>query len=173
MPIKIKRLHQHLASPTKAGPACGVLKFVVRRWSRGAFSINAAEQVGNEWIPVGLIHLDEQSVGRSRMPSLVVSMVKAKRLRCGVGTRIYEQALKLACKHQRRLTSDTSRTVYSEKFWRKQVRKGRARCIDRSRPAAKLTYEDGYFAHVGEWPCLRYRMKTTCPQRFELGRGRR
>lgn len=49
----------------------------------------------------------------------------------GLGTRLYERAARAACKVGRgsALTSDSTRSVFSENFWRKQVRKGRAECI--------------------------------------------
>ncbi|MGL4257997.1 MAG: GNAT family N-acetyltransferase [Microbacterium sp.] len=45
------------------------------------------------------------------------------------GTRLYERALIEACAQGLPLSSDTQRSEFSEAFWRKQVAKGRARCV--------------------------------------------
>jgi len=52
----------------------------------------------------------------------------------GLATRLYERGLALSCKPQgrhtaRALSSDLVRSVFAEAFWRKQERKGRARCV--------------------------------------------
>lgn len=49
----------------------------------------------------------------------------------GLGTRLYERALRTACQVAGGdgLTSDTTRSVFSEAFWRKQHEKGRAICV--------------------------------------------
>jgi hypothetical protein len=48
----------------------------------------------------------------------------------GLGTRVYERAMRVACDvgGGYAITSDTTRSVFSEAFWRKQVAKGRATC---------------------------------------------
>jgi hypothetical protein len=81
--------------------------------------------------------------------------------RCGVGTRIYERLLQASCNRGLRLASDASRTKYSEKFWKKQNRKGRASCVRVDGRGAKL---DDYFRTVGSWPCHHYEMKEACPR---------
>lgn len=52
--------------------------------------------------------------------------------RHGIGTKLYEGAALVACLQGTRLVSDTFRSVFAEAFWRKQAKKGRAVCIDRS-----------------------------------------
>jgi len=49
----------------------------------------------------------------------------------GLGTKLYERALRAACDvgGQQALVSDKTRSPFSEAFWRKQVRKGRASCV--------------------------------------------
>lgn len=49
----------------------------------------------------------------------------------GLGTRMYERALRAVCDVGKAyaITSDTTRSEFSEAFWQKQVRKGRARCV--------------------------------------------
>lgn len=51
--------------------------------------------------------------------------------RKGVATALYEVALEHACREKRQLASDVERSHFAEAFWRKQVRKGRARCLRR------------------------------------------
>jgi GNAT superfamily N-acetyltransferase len=45
---------------------------------------------------------------------------------CGVGTRLYEVLAKHACEQGLALHSDTTLSEFSQSFWRKQERKGRA-----------------------------------------------
>lgn len=47
----------------------------------------------------------------------------------GIGTRLYEMLLNDACDAGAPLTSSNMRSVFSEAFWRKQARKGRAVCL--------------------------------------------
>jgi GNAT superfamily N-acetyltransferase len=78
--------------------------------------------------------------------------------RCGVGTRLYEVAAKLACSRGETLSSDVNRSVDSQGFWAKQVKKGRAKCV---RPAEVRTREDGQYA-FGRDGCMFYALKR-CP----------
>lgn len=52
--------------------------------------------------------------------------------RCGVATRLYEAMAKVACDAGGVLSSDAIRQPTTEAFWRKQVAKGRARCVRRA-----------------------------------------
>lgn len=45
------------------------------------------------------------------------------------GTRLYELALAESCRTGKPLSSDNLRSEFSEAFWRKQQRKGRAKCL--------------------------------------------
>ncbi len=47
----------------------------------------------------------------------------------GFGTMLYEAGLKLACEEGRAFRSSSTRSVFSESFWRKQADKGRAVCV--------------------------------------------
>jgi hypothetical protein len=49
---------------------------------------------------------------------------------CGVGTRLYEALAREACDRGVRLRSDSSRSTYSEGFWKKQEGKGRAEQVN-------------------------------------------
>lgn len=65
---------------------------------------------------------------------LQVSWVKVddRLRRCGVATRLYEAMAKAACDAGGVLSSDVIRKPAAEAFWRKQVAKGRARCVRRA-----------------------------------------
>lgn len=52
--------------------------------------------------------------------------------RCGVATRLYAAMAKAACDAGGVLSSDVLRKPAAEAFWRKQVAKGRARCVRRA-----------------------------------------
>ena len=80
--------------------------------------------------------------------------------RCGLATRLYTKAAKYACDNLRRpLQSDTLRTAASDGFWRKQVSKGRAGCVQ----AANDTYAkkaDPTMAIEGRNKCAFYTLKS-------------
>lgn len=57
------------------------------------------------------------------------AMVDFPLRRKGLITRLYEVAAEDACHHGARLVSSIERSPFSEAFWRKQKRKGRARCL--------------------------------------------
>lgn len=58
----------------------------------------------------------------------MVEISDPKLRRAKLGTKLYEKALELTCREGLRLGSSSMRSEFSEAFWRKQVRKGRARC---------------------------------------------
>jgi len=51
-----------------------------------------------------------------------------------LGTKLYEIALKEACKLGYEIESDSTRSAFAEAFWRKQVSKGRAECVTSYEP---------------------------------------
>lgn len=65
---------------------------------------------------------------------LQVDMVEVnpKDQRCGIGTRLYEEAAKHACTRKLVLASDVNRTGASQGFWAKQAAKKRAKCFERN-----------------------------------------
>ena len=72
----------------------------------------------------------EQWRGEGPLKFVVVTMVEVGERRKGYGTKLYEKAARLACKHFGvPLVSDTTgdRSTMAEGFWQKQLRKGRAR----------------------------------------------
>ena len=68
---------------------------------------------------------------RSEGPALMrVVHARATEPGLGIGTKLYEAAARVACRRFRLpLASDTARSSFSEGFWQKQVRKGRASCL--------------------------------------------
>jgi hypothetical protein len=71
---------------------------------------------------------------------------------------MYEHAAKIACRAGAPLASDATRTKYSEGFWGKQAKKGRATCVAR---AGGVRLEAGTFAPKGRLSCRHYAL--TCP----------
>ena len=99
--------------------------------------------------------------------------VDPSRRRCGISTKLYEEAARAVCeKYGRPLAVDTERTASTQAFWEKQVQKGRAICVesapaDRRRVAPKP--ED---AVEGRGGCLYYQLKS-CQISDLSGRRRR
>lgn len=110
----------------------------------------------------GELVADADLMLRKREKRATVDYIRVNREfeRCGVGTKIYEKMLEIACATGMRFTSDISRTDASEGFWRKQVKKGRARCVKNGGPGDKLNER---FDKVGFWECERYELKERCP----------
>lgn len=77
---------------------------------------------------------------------------------CGVGTRLYEHLLRAAHRKKLRLVSDFARSDSAESFWQKQVKKGRAECID-DQPGHKYVPGEGVTPNV--WPCRRFAIKSS------------
>jgi GNAT superfamily N-acetyltransferase len=80
--------------------------------------------------------------------------VRSDMQRCGVGTKLYERAARLACADGLKLQSDTVRSSNAEAFWEKQVRKKRAVCLG---PHPRRSRD-----------CFQYRLKS-CPVRSLRG----
>lgn len=100
------------------------------------------------------------------------------------GTKLYEEARALTCDLGKPLSSDATRSEFSEGFWRKQQAKGRARCIPgegqywgKPRADVEAALDDGVISASeyrrmvdnapepersddGDlvWPCLRYEL---------------
>lgn len=92
--------------------------------------------------------------------------------RSGVGTALYEAAVKVACKAGLDVSSDSFRSPYAESFWRKQVAKGRATCVPghgnvydapaRGKSTAGLPVPERDSAGDPAWPCARYVARVPC-----------
>jgi hypothetical protein len=114
--------------PARKPTTCPVLKLRSRKYSPSEFVIEALH--GSRIVGDIYVH-----VGRYAAKSLLVVEsidVSGDVRRCGVGTKLYEAAAKLACSRGLRLASDTFRTEASDGFWAKQVAKKRAVCSEPS-----------------------------------------
>jgi GNAT superfamily N-acetyltransferase len=87
--------------------------------------------------------------------------------RCGLGTKLYEQAAQFACKaFKKPLHSSIERSAMSDRFWQKQVAKGRAVCVARTHePPAE---QPDWVPVPGRSGCVRYRL--TCPAPTDLSK---
>jgi hypothetical protein len=145
-------------------PSCGPVKLRVEPTTEG-YKIKAFTN-GDE---AGFMGLAPDRHGK---PFLVVEYVIVKKhRRCGIGTKMYERALQLACEDRVRLASGHLRTEASESFWRKQAQKGRASCVS-GKPATRLRPPEEGMGPSGEWECGRYAMREACPRKIDLS-GRR
>lgn len=112
-----------------------------------------------------------------------------------LGTALYEIALAVACSEGKFLVSDINRSQFEEAFWRKQVSKKRASCVEMNRRQYANVYEAPLHMAVAEackgstdadcaqkarkkilstlpdapyWPCLRYALdKANCGRSLE------
>lgn len=98
---------------------------------------------------------------------VMMSEVEPAFQRCGVGTRLYEHTMRIAQKKKLRLVSDSQRSKSAETFWQKQVKKGRAVCID-EQPGH--LYVPGQGVEPNRWPCRRF---AIAKKRVRSLRGRR
>jgi hypothetical protein len=100
-------------------------------------------------------------------PRVTHVLVSASQQRCGVGTKLYEEAAKLACKEFKvPLQSDAERSGAADAFWQKQIKKGRARCLQKT----EKRYADDLTPVIGRSGCYRYVL--TCPVPATLSRPR-
>ena len=87
----------------------------------------------------------------------------------GIGTKMYERAARYACSKGMPLSSDKLRTKYSQGFWEKQARKGRATCVVRS-GGVRLSTD---FYEKGRWGCGHYALSCPAPRSLAGVRRRR
>lgn len=93
--------------------------------------------------------------------------------RAGLATQLYERAAREACKRSTPLRSDTERSGYSQSFWEKQVRKGRARCESRTgRPPTGENSDPGDVI-FGRGGCVSYALSCPAPKSLSGARRRR
>jgi len=85
--------------------------------------------------------------------------------RCGLGTKLYEQAAQYTCEaFKKPLHSDVERSAMSDGFWKKQVKKGRAVCTVQAQEPASSTPD--WIPVEGRSGCARYRL--SCPAPIDL-----
>ena len=139
--------------PAKSGPA-NALDFEARMVGK-----HPLDQTGH----MGIVSADIDENGRY---SVSAAFVKPAYQRCGVGTKLYTAAAQWGCERGFRLRSDTQRSIDSDSFWRKQVSKGRAACVESAaeRYITKSTV-------INRGGCAQYEL--VCPVTDLSGRPRR
>ena len=111
--------------------------------------------------------------------------VSSQLRRSGLGTRLYEQALKDSCRRGAPLESDSTRSPFAEAFWLKQQKKGRAVCIAPTamvRSSVFTPAEEVISEQVAatlpkpiegrrglEWPCLYFQVTEPCKTKSLAG----
>jgi len=113
--------------------------------------------------PAGAMNLSEVYERSDFVLVVKDVVVKQEYRRCGLGTKLYERAMQIACEQGLRLASDELRSDMSEGFWKKQTDKKRARCLRGI----------GGRLPEGQWPCRRYVMRQACPRVIDLSGRRR
>lgn len=131
------------------------LRFHVRK-ERGYTVLRAYDSDARE---VGYFELQPIRVGGHRHTKVAFAEVTEPGK--GIGTKMYEHAAKLACRARAPLASDATRTKYSEGFWAKQAKKGRATCVARS---GGVRLEAGTFEPKGRWSCKHYSLSCPAPR---------
>lgn len=107
------------------------------------------------------------STGRWAIEEIKVPRASEHRQR--YGTRLYEHGARHACAASGRgLVSDYRRSDAAEGFWRKQVEKGRARCMMKQRPGFR--YDPKTHEMKPHWPCFMYELLCPVPASLD---GRR
>ena len=111
------------------------------------------------WHRVGLIDLDIDT--DRKIVSVALIRIRPGLRRCGIGTKLYEKALKLSCERGMKLRSDRQRSAYSNSFWLKQQTKGRAVCERKSKPPEGFQVSPGDVV-FGRSGCDRFAIKKPC-----------
>jgi len=137
-------------------PACAAIRIVSTHeepdpnWDNAITfrAMSGATQVGyldtyrypdKSWLKSGLVEVDPNA------------------RRCKLGTRLYMAAADYACREGLEMVSDTYRTEFSEGFWDKQRKRGRAACLPGE--GHRLDPGGDMDKVVGTWPCERYKLK--------------
>lgn len=129
----------------------------------------------------GTMHLVKRD--RDRVVAVDSVFVDDKLQKKGVGTFLYEEAVRDSCRLGYALQSDYYRSEFSEAFWQKQARKGRASCVAGRGEVFRTPLEEAqHFAldpvqfesmaaqlpkpQGGEydkhWTCRHYRIENPC-----------
>lgn len=134
------------------------------RFDGRVFAVEISARATKKALPLGRITVK----ANGGEPSVSHIKVDERYQRCGLGTRLYEEAAKLACKRFKGpLRSDIERSTAADTFWQKQVAKGRARCLEAT---DKPSYADDTpdMPIVGRSNCWRYVL--TCPAPASLAK---
>lgn len=144
---------------------CPIPRFKVKQHPSGYAAAIEAIVDGED---AGVIQISKDSED-----AWAVAWIHAYSQRCGVGTKLYEQAVKFACKKGARLRSDTLRTLYSDRFWQKQIAKERAFCLTPAAPKPFTAVADDGTAIYGRSGCEQYEIKAPCKATIDLSGQRR
>lgn len=162
--------------------ACPVINFEVKPIGKSMLTIRATTPDGKRLgdMDLGLMTIE---TGERALTVQLVEIHRDAPLRCGLGTKLYEQAARYACEHNLLLTSDVARTQYSEGFWTKQLDRRRAVCLVRSSRKDKLVAKEIAYdldgrKFVGKsgrtWPCYRWALRRdVCRPDMSLAGRRR
>jgi GNAT superfamily N-acetyltransferase len=157
MILRMKAFRRKRKQSVLGRETCPVITFEKMR-ARGSALIRA--YAGDE--SVGEVFLEKDPVGN--VPYVANIRVKPELQRCGVGTQLYEQAAQFACRVFRKpLHSDIYRSEMTDRFWQKQVQKGRAVCVTKvPRSMVEKGLPPDAFA-IGRSGCKRYRLMCPAP----------
>ena len=157
----------------KEYPKCGVVTFQTSRaWfigddGRRRLDYSISVLMHGHPVGYGSIYITPKETAQVGVARVTVTG-------CGVGTRLYEKMYKTACSNGARLVSDDGRTDFSEGFWKKQQRKGRAYCVNKNVRGRRLHYDGNMIQETGQtWSCGRWGMKRKCSRPVNLTGGRR
>ena len=176
------------AKPTKVINVCLPITWHVTETAVGEFDDPEAARVfvrGTIEMPTGgdpvtvdvakgeldpLIEYDKPKKRDERVVGLAVrwSYTNSNFRRCGYGTKLYEKMRDVACDYGVPLASDRIRSEFSDGFWRKQLRKGRAKCAS---PVYPDQLEDEGIPE--DSPCGTFVMKQACPRDRSLAGSKR
>lgn len=137
---------------SKAPKACSTLTITDRGGARGSDGkprmVYIAAHKGNRVV-------GEMWIERGKFADRLVTHVNAINVtdkRCGIGTRLYEHAAKIACREfGAPLASDVQRSGFAQGFWKKQVDKGRAKCVVKTDASATRWFEKPVEGRGGCW----------------------
>jgi hypothetical protein len=120
--------------------------------------LNAHKSLPGE---IGFVEIHQY--GDGKVTSITKIVVRKELHRGGLGTRLYEAAARASCaEFNQPLSSDYQRTLAAQKFWEKQVRKGRAVCVRKGKTPREERNAGPDRSILGRGGCAVYRLKS-CP----------
>ena len=97
----------------------------------GGIHVSAHALIGDKMEYVGGLHARKMRVGGRDVFVSGASNVEHYDVLAdcpGIGRRMYERAAEIACQRKSVLVGSRMRSAFSEKFWQRQITKGRAKC---------------------------------------------
>ncbi len=114
-------------------PPCPITKYVVNDDGPSSFDIQGfVQNKYGEWKPVGRLfaYLKGLDDGTKAFVSESADVPIPTLAACpGLGNGMYLAAANEACRRRSRLAGSSTRSVFSEHFWKKQIEKKRAYCV--------------------------------------------